>query len=762
MRNCSLPHAGKGICKPMSKLVIVESPSKAKSIGKYLGKGYKVVACMGHVRDLPKSSLGVDVENGFTPKYITIRGKAQLVNDLKKQAKASDAVYLAADPDREGEAISWHLATILGLDESAADRVTFNEITKSGVKQGISQPRTINLNLVDAQQARRVLDRIVGYNLSPFLWKKVRPGLSAGRVQSVAVKIIVDRENEINRFVQEEYWTIDVSLVTSEKERFVARLFGNEAGKLELHNEEEAGAVAKALKSSQYSVADVRLGRKTKNPAPPFTTSTLQQEASRKLGFGSNKTMSVAQTLYEGVDTKAMGTVGLITYMRTDSLRISQEAALAARNLISQRYGTKYLPDSVRVFKSRSTAQDAHEAIRPADPLLAPETVRGDLTNDQYKLYKLIWDRFIACQMKAAVLDTISVDISAGKYILKASGQSVKFNGFTVLYEEGKDEKQEEGQKLPPMEKGDPLNMEKVDPQQHFTQPPPRFTEATLIKALEENGIGRPSTYAPTISTIIQRGYVSKKNKSFCPTPLGVATNTIMTDHFSDVINVSFTAKMEDDLDRIAAGDRRWVDTMSDFYAVFSKTLETAEHDMGDTHVKVEDEVTDILCEKCGRNMVIKNGRFGKFLACPGYPECKNTRRLGETKPPELSDRLCEVCGRPMVIKNGRYGSFLACSGYPECKNVVSLAKEVPQACPKCGGDLQQRFTKRHRSFFGCKNYPKCDFVTWDEPMEEKCPRCGKTLFSKKTKAGVKVTCLQPTCGYSRTDSVPEEKHSDE
>lgn len=745
----------------MSKLVIVESPSKAKNIGKYLGKGYKVVACIGHVRDLPKSRLGVDIENEFTPQYITIRGKAQLVNELKKQAKASDAVLLAADPDREGEAISWHLANLLGLDENAADRVTFNEITKSCVKEGVKHPRVIDKNLVNAQQARRVLDRLVGYQLSPFLWKKVRPGLSAGRVQSVVVKLVVDRENEINAFIPEEYWTVDADLLTVNEQPFKAHFYGNADGKIELKDEAAAKAVTDALKDATFTVDNVKKGHKVKNPAPPFTTSTLQQEASRKLGFASKKTMSVAQILYEGVDTAEFGSRGLITYMRTDSLRISEEAATVARQLIAEQFGANYVPDNIRVYKTRSNAQDAHEAIRPADPAITPKAVRKDLTPDQYKLYKLIWERFIACQMKSQLFDTVSVNISAAGYVLKATGQTVKFNGFTALYEEGKDEKTEEGQRLPPLEKGEQVFLAGLLPEQHFTQPPARYNEATLIKVMEENGIGRPSTYAQTISTILERGYISRQGKTVYPTPLGIATNSLMKDHFSDIINVKFTAQMEDDLDRVAEGERNWVDSMKDFYGVFRKTLETAENVMGDVRVKVEDEVTDVICEKCGRNMVIKMGRFGKFLACPGYPECKNTRKVGETQPPQMSDKVCEVCGKPMIVKNGRYGKFLACSGYPECKNIVSMAREFRNACPKCGGDVTQRFTKRHRSFYGCKNYPTCDFVSWDEPTEETCPTCGGLLFRKKMTGGFKLSCVKDGCSYTRVEKAVEEPDKD-
>ncbi len=736
----------------MSKLVIVESPSKAKNIGKYLGKNYHVVACMGHVRDLPKSQLGVDVEHGFAPKYISIRGKAELINGLKKQAKASDKVLLAADPDREGEAISWHLAHVLGLKEDDLNRVTFNEITKTAVKEGIKHPRKIDLNLVNAQQARRILDRLVGYKLSPFLWKKVRPGLSAGRVQSVAVRIIVDRENEILRFVPEEYWTIDAQLETEKKERFTARFYGDKNGKMELKDKESTDRVLSGLEGVQYLVGKVKKGTKTRNPAPPFTTSTLQQEASRKLNFQSKKTMATAQALYEGMEIKGYGAIGLITYMRTDSLRISAEAAAEARSYIGEKYGEAYVPESVRAFKSRASAQDAHEAIRPTVPSLTPAMAKPDLTNDQYKLYKLIWERFIACQMKAAVYDTTQADILAGEYVFKASGSSVKFPGFTVLYEEGRDEKVEEEKTLPPLREQDALTLLKLGGEQHFTQPPARYTEATLIKALEENGIGRPSTYAPTISTILQRGYVNREGKALYPTPLGIATNQLMCEHFKDIVDVNFTANMEHNLDEVAAGELGWVDSLDSFYRVFSNTLSEAEKTMGDTKVQVEDEVTDIVCEKCGRNMVIKQGRYGKFLACPGYPECKNTRQLGEKTPPEISDVKCELCGRPMAIKQGRYGKFLACTGYPECKNTKQINKETAGVCPKCGAKLAQRYTKRGKAFYGCTKYPECDFVSWDEPTEEKCPQCGSTLFKKRVSGGFKLNCHKEGCGYTRTE----------
>ncbi len=746
----------------MSKLVIVESPSKAKNIGKYLGKTYTVVACNGHVRDLPKSQLGVDIENDFEPKYISIRGKADLIKNLKKQAKAADKVFLAADPDREGEAISWHLAKLLDLNENDLNRVTFNEITKNAVKEGIKQPRTIDINLVDAQQARRVLDRIVGYKLSPFLWKKVRPGLSAGRVQSVTVRLIIDRENEIRAFIPEEYWTVEANLKNASGEEFTAKFYGDKNGKSELKSKEETDKVLKGLNNAEYIVGEVKKSTKTRNPAPPFTTSTLQQEASRKLNFQAKKTMATAQTLYEGVDIKGHGTTGLITYMRTDSLRISFEAANAARGFIAANYGENYLPENIRFFKTKNAAQDAHEAIRPTDLSLSPKDIKANLTNDQYKLYKLIWDRFIACQMKAAVYDVTQAEINANDYVFTASGSTVKFKGFTAVYEEGRDEKHNEEGKLPSLEKGETLEFIGINGDQHFTQPPARYTEASLIKALEENGIGRPSTYAPTISTVLQRDYIKRDGKSLCPTPLGEATDGLMREHFANIVDVKFTANMEEDLDKVAEGEKKWKIAIADFYSVFSTLLTSAEETMGDTHIKVEDEVTDILCEKCGANMVIKSGRFGKFLACPNYPACKNTRPVNEKKPPELSEEKCELCGKPMAIKQGRYGKFLACTGYPECKNTKQITKESAGKCPKCGKGLTQRYTKRGKAYYGCTGYPACDFLTWNEPLNENCPNCGSTLLKKRVKGGEKIICSKEGCNYERNEkTVKAEKNED-
>ena len=692
----------------MSKLVIVESPAKAKTIQKYLGEGYDVVASMGHVRDLPKSKLGIDIEHGFRPDYVEIKGKEDLVQTLKKKGKKSDAIYLATDPDREGEAISWHLAYLLGMDLDQANRVTFNEITKSGVQSGMASPRRVDMDLVNAQQTRRILDRIVGYKLSPFLWKKVRRGLSAGRVQSVAVRIIVDREEEIRKFKPQEYWSIDAKLRgKASRKAFAAKLYGKDK-KISIKTKEEADAILKELEGCDYVVENVKKSVRKKSPAPPFTTSTLQQEASRRLGFQARRTMKAAQELYEGVEVGDMGAVGLITYMRTDSLRISDEAAQQAAGFIEQRYGKNYLPPKRRVYKSRNNAQDAHEAIRPTMPEMAPDQVKDSLTGDQYKLYKLVWERFIASQMATALLDTVSVDIRAGEYLFKASGYTVKFDGYTVLYEESKEETSngEEGASgaLPPLEKGDLLRLKSLEGSQHFTQPPPRFTEASLIKTLEENGIGRPSTYAPTITTILSRGYVEREAKALKPTALGEVVTQLMKDQFKKIVDVDFTAQMEKNLDEVEEGAADWVDTLSTFYEDFAATLSQAEKNMDGTRVKVPDEETDEICELCGRKMVIKTGRFGKFLACPGFPECKNTRKI---------------------------------------------VQDTGGVCPLCGGKVLAKKSKKGKVYYGCENNPKCGFMTWDTPLKETCPKCGATLFRKAGKMG-RIYCAKEGCDYER------------
>lgn len=692
----------------MSKLVIVESPAKANTIKKYLGKGYNVVASMGHVRDLPKSRMGVDIENGFTPEYISIRGKAPLIRSLKKEAKKSDKVYLATDPDREGEAISWHLSKILDIGEEEPVRVTFNEITKAAVKDGIKHPRSIDLDLVNAQQARRILDRIVGYKLSPFLWKKVKRGLSAGRVQSVAVRIIADREDEIHNFKPQEYWTIDAAGIVTKtsKKEFAAKFYGDKNGKIAIENKEQADAILEKVKNAQLVVATVKKSERKKQPSPPFTTSTLQQEASKRLNFQAKKTMSVAQQLYEGINVKikGYGTIGLITYMRTDSLRIADEARQQASQYIKTEYGEDYLPQSPRVYKTKKGAQDAHEAIRPTVPELSPQKLKESLTNDQYKLYKLIWERFIASQMANEIFDTVSADIDAAGYIFKASGSIVKFKGFAAVYQDM--DSDASAKPLPALKTGDALTAKSIEAAQHFTQPPARYTEASLIKTLEENGIGRPSTYAPTITTILSRGYVTREGRQLLLTPLGEITTKLMREHFPDIVNIEFTAKMEDDLDRVETGKQDWVQTLSGFYDEFSQTLKKAEEELGDVHMKVPDEVTDVICENCGRHMVVKIGRYGKFLACPGFPECRNTK--------------------PIVQETGAF-------------------------CPVCGARVLKKKSKTGKTYYGCENNPKCGFMTWEIPQKEVCPKCGSSLF-KKNRGGL-IHCLKEGCGFVQEGS---------
>ena len=687
----------------MPKLVIVESPAKAKTIGKYLGRGYKVTASMGHVRDLPASTLGIDVENGYTPKYITIKGKQKLVKELKAEAKKCDGVLLATDPDREGEAISWHLANILGLDPAAPNRVTFDEITKKGVKEGMAHPRAINIDLFNAQQARRELDRLVGYKLSPFLWKKVRRGLSAGRVQSVAVRLIRDREIEIENFKPDEYWNLDALLhPQGEKGEFTARLAATADGKkLTVTDKQQADAVLAALDGKDYTITKIEKGKRRRQPAPPFITSTLQQDASRAFGFSATRTMRAAQTLYEGVDIAGHGTVGLITYMRTDSLRIAAEAQAAAKTFIADRWGENYVCKTARKWKSRSAtvAQDAHEAIRPSMPELTPDEVEQSISGDTAKLYRLIWSRFMASQMADCIQDTVSASITAGEYLFRASGFRVSFDGFTALYEESTDDTKKKETALPPLEEGQKLALKKLTADQKFTQPPPLYTEATLIHALEENGIGRPSTYAPIITTIVDRGYVEKDQKKLKTTPLGQAVNTVMMEQFPDIVNVKFSADMEKKLDVVEAGEADWVKTIDEFYQGFEKSLEQAEKNMEGKRIKVEDIPTDEICEKCGR---------------------------------------------PMVIKSGRYGKFVACSGFPECRNAHPLVKDTGGLCPLDGGHMLVRKSSKGRVYYGCSNYPKCNYMTWDEPVPERCPQCGSTLFKKKGQ----LYCAKEGCGF--------------
>ena len=652
------------------KLIIVESPAKANTIKKFLGGSTKVVASMGHIRDLPKSKLGVDIEHDFEPEYINIRGKGDLIKSLKSDAKKAKKVYLATDPDREGEAIAWHLAKILEDNKEKITRVTFNEITKTAVQKAIKEPRDIDRDTVDAQQARRVLDRIVGYKISPLLWKKVKRGLSAGRVQSVAVKLIVDRENEIENFIPQEYWNIYTDLKDEKsKKEFEARFYGKDGKKQEINSKEQVDEILKNIKNAKYIISDIKKGEKKRNPSPPFTTSTMQQEASRKLGFTLKKTMSVAQSLYEGVKISDKGTVGLITYMRTDSTRISEEARVAAKNHIVSTYGDEYYEN--RYYKTNKDAQDAHEGIRPTYSDIEPKDIKDELTKDQYKLYNLIYNRFMASQMKPAIYDTMAVNIKANDYDFKANGQNLKFKGFMILYVEGTDEKEEqENGMLPELEEKQEVKLIKINPKQSFTEPPARYTEASLVKALEEKGIGRPSTYSPTITTILERRYIEKEQKQLLPTELGKIVNKLLTENFTDIINVEFTAKIEDEFDEIADGKEEWKKMIREFYGPFEKELEKVEKEL--EHVQLVDEVSDVQCEKCGRMMVYKFGRYGKFLACPGYPECKNTKAIVETI-------------------------------------------DVP--CPKCGATVQVRKTKRRRNFYICENNPEsCDYISWNKP----------------------------------------------
>ena len=691
----------------MSKLVIVESPAKAHTIQKYLGPDYEVLASMGHVRDLPASRLSVNVKNDFAPNYENIKGKGELIKKLRNEAKKSDYVYLATDPDREGEAISWHLAQLLKLDETEQNRVTFNEITKSGIKYGMEHPRCIDQQLVDAQQARRVLDRIVGYEISPFLWKKIRKGLSAGRVQSVAVRLIVDREDEIRAFTPEEYWTLEALLAKqgAKTKPFTAKYYGTGGKKCEITSEEQANALKAAAEKEPFIIKSIKTGTRQKNPAPPFITSTLQQDASRRYGFQAKRTMKVAQELYEGINLPDMGAVGLITYMRTDSLRISDEALSAAHDYIKRTYGDSYALAKPRTFRSKSNAQDGHEAIRPTMIELSPMKIKDSLSADQFKLYKLVWERFIASQMAACVQDTVSADITAGEHLFKASGFSVRFDGYTRLYTETQDNDEEQGTNLPRLEEGEQLNLKELKPGQHFTQPPPRYTEATLIRELEENGIGRPSTYAPTLSTILQRGYVEREGKALKPTIVGETVTRLMKEQFGKIVDVKFTAEMEKELDEVEEGKTEWVGMMHHFYDDFTEMLQSAEKNMEGTKMKIPDEETDIVCELCGRKMVVRHGKYGKFLACPGFPECKNTK---------------------------------------------TLQQETPGSCPRCGKKVLAKKSKTGRTYYGCEDNPKCDFMTWDIPLAEKCPQCGSSLF--KTTGRVKmIHCLKEGCGYEKS-----------
>ena len=743
----------------MVNLVIMESPTKASTVKSYLGSSYKVVASKGHIRDLPKSTLGIDVDNNFEAHYINIRGKGDLIKELKKEVKNADRIYLATDPDREGEAIAWHLITALAIPPEKANRVTFNSVTKAVVREGIKHPRQIDMDIVNAQQARRILDRIVGYKLSPFLWKTVKSGLSAGRVQSVSTKIIVDRENEIRAFVPEEYWTIEAVLLTKDGKKVKTKLYGlaSDGNKLSIGNEEEAKKVFDAVNGKDFAVSDIKLGKKLKNPSPPFTTSTLQQEASRKLNYQSQRTMKIAQELYEGMNlgSEFGGVQGLITYMRTDSMRISDEARDAAKTFITEKYGEEYYPKTPRVYKSKgNNVQDAHEAIRPSNLNLEPAAIKKALTTEQYKLYKLIWDRFIASQMQSAELSTVQTDFNCEGYIFRTSGYTVKFPGYMALYEESTDDKNtdDENVKLPEMKVGDILASESVTPVQHFTEPPARYNDATLVKYLEEKGIGRPSTYATIITTIISRGYVKREGKQLVPTPLGEVTTELMCENFPDIVDCKFTAYMESQLDDIESGKTTMLDVISGFYKNFSVELEAAFKNVADRDIELPVEETDIICEHCGSRMIVKNGRFGKFAACPNYPACKNTKPLAKTgeglveKKAEKTDMKCELCGADMILRTGRYGSFYACSRYPECKFTKQKVKSLGVKCPECGSDIVTKYGKNKTVFYSCSRYPECKFSSWDMPTNEKCPKCGGMLYRKKGKN--QLICKTEGCGY--------------
>jgi len=745
----------------MKSLVIVESPAKAKTIAKYLGKDYTVKASVGHIMDLPKSKLGVDIEKNFEPSYIQIKGKGPVVKELKSAAKKADRILLATDPDREGEAIAFHVAEVLAGSAKTAEvyRVLFNEITKKAILQSIERPGKLDVNKVDAQQARRVLDRLVGYQISPILWKKVRRGLSAGRVQSVALRLICEREEEIKAFVPEEFWSLTALLEGKLPPQFEAKLFRKDEEKLRVKTNEEVQRILGDLRGATYTVSKVDKKERRRNPVPPFTTSKLQQEGGRKLGFTSKRTMGIAQSLYEGVDIGKEGTVGLITYMRTDSTRVGKEAQDEAREFIVNKYGRDYLPEKPPVYASAKSAQEAHEAVRPTSVLREPDAIKQYLEADQYKLYKLIWNRFVASQMTPAIIDQTSVDVKANDYMFRATGSVVKFMGFMAVYMEEKAEDQSASEEengeavLPPLNEGEKLALLRLDPKQHFTQPPPRFSEALLVKTLEEKGIGRPSTYAAIISTIQERDYVNKVENKFHPTELGALVNDLLVNHFPVIMDVAFTAKMEEDLDKIEEGQIPWVEAVKDFYKPFSESLNKAQAEMKD--FKAELTPTDIACEKCGKPMVVKWGRNGQFLACSGYPDCKTTKPfvrnehgVVEAAQEETTDEKCPKCGSAMMIKRGRFGKFLACSRYPECKHTQGMSTGV--LCPEDGGKLVERRSRFGKMFYSCANYPECKFAIWNKPLPRPCPQCNAPFlvekYSKKT--GVSIACLKKECGY--------------
>ena len=761
----------------MSKsLVVVESPAKARTIKKILGRDYIVESSVGHIRDLPTKELGVDIQNAFTPKYVLIRGKGKVVKSLQNEARKVDNIYLAADPDREGEAICWHLAEELSKTKKPIYRITYNEITRSAILNAIENPGEIDMSLVDAQQARRVLDRLVGYQISPILWRSVKPGLSAGRVQSVAVRLICEREEEIEKFESEEYWTLTATLTPVETEHlFSAKLHKIGTKKGEINNygfridEARATELAADAKTKDYVVEKVEKRERRQRPVPPFITSTLQQEASRKLRFAAKKTMFIAQQLYEGLEIGGEGSVGLITYMRTDSTRVAQEAVHAARDYIRETYGTEYLPARSVSYQSKKGAQDAHEAIRPTVPLRPPAALKSYLSNEQYRLYDLIWKRFVASQMKPAVLDATTIDIKAGAYLFRATGSVIKFKGFRRIYMEGTDETAPEGSEsgeenvnLPTVQVGDALGLRKLEPKQHFTQPPPRYNEATLVKMLEAKAIGRPSTYASILSTIQDRGYVVKERRQLSPTDVGRLVNKLLISGFEDIVDIKFTAAMEETLDTIAEGKVKWAETLAAFYPAFETALKEAPDKMYEARKEMEEE-SEEACEKCGSPMIVKWGKYGRFLGCSDYPTCKSIRPLTteETPPaPELTDTVCDKCGEQMVVKTNRAGgNFLSCSGYPKCKNAKPIPMGVDCPEPECGGYLGERRSRHGKVFYGCSNYPKCEFSTWDKPIAEPCPECKAPFIVEKTRkvrgsetTTTVITCASSTCQYTKVD----------
>ena len=752
----------------MANLIIVESPAKANTIKGYLGANYKVIACKGHIRDLPKSSLGIDVEGGFAPHYINIRGKGDVIKELKKEAKSANKIFLATDPDREGEAISWHIAEQLGIPKDKECRIAFNEITKSAVKDAIKNPRVINESLVNSQQARRILDRLVGFKLSEVLWKNLRSGLSGGRVQSVAARIIIEREEEIRAFVPQEYWTVEAGLKGADGESLVIKLFGDSTGKIKISTEAEAEAIVEKLNSGKFTVSSVKHAEKHKLPAPPYTTSSLLQDASKKLGFQSQKIMKVAQELYDGINLgpEFGGFQGLITYMRTDSTRISVVAQQTASKFIEENYGAEFLPKLARSYKTSQDAQDAHEAIRPSDPSLTPGAVKKMLSSDQYKLYKLIWERFIASQMESAVLDTVSVDIENNGYIFKTGGYIVKFRGYMAVYDaldkdaEDMDDNGLNFYKLPDIKVGELLTSEGIKKQQHFTEPPARYTEASLIDFFKENGIGRPSTYAPIISIILAREYVNRDGKTLVATPLGEAVTEFMRKNFPDIIDYEFTASMETKLDSIENNENTIEGVLSEFYTKFEADLKKALDSVPETKYAAPVEESDVLCDKCGARMIYKKGRFGRFLACPSYPACKNTKTLdsngnivvSEPQAPTLAGFKCEACGADMVIRNGRYGTFYACSNYPTCTFTKQKVTETGVNCPKCSSKIFARHGKGKMLFYSCEKYPECDFSSWDMPLNEKCPDCSAMLYYRKSRK--QVICKEKGCNYKREEEM--------